>query len=194
MYMFRYDDLIIINDLMKKLNGFRELSEKIIIFKNDLELEKIKEEYIERDFYNWLTHDLSLRKDLALNNLDHIQSYILDYYTDLNLLGLQKFDDCRRTTSLTESFNSKWWLTTEKRIKWIDIHYFINEINFIKILDSERDYNDAMEYFDINEWITPNILFIVKALNYIEYCSGYNKHKRGDKDFYTLDGLLFVRI
>ena len=88
--MYRYDDIIIINDLMKKLNGFRELSEKIIIFKNDLELEKIKEEYIERDFYNWLTHDLSLRKDLALNNLDHIQSYILDYYTDVNLFGLQK--------------------------------------------------------------------------------------------------------
>ena len=114
--MLSKNDRINVFLLMKKLNGFRKTYlEKIIRMKNYLELEEIKEDYIEKDFYNWLTHDLSLRRDLALNNVDHIKSYIIDYYTDINLYGLEKFDDWRRTSSLTESFNSKWWLRTEKK-------------------------------------------------------------------------------
>ena len=81
--MLSKNDTINVFSLMKKLNGFREISEKIIRMKNYLELEEIKEDYIEKDFYNWLTHDLSLRRDLALNNVDHIKSYIIEHYTIL---------------------------------------------------------------------------------------------------------------
>lgn len=191
--MLSKNDTINVFLLMKKLNGFREISEKIIRMKINLELEDIKEDYIEKDFYNWLTHDLTLRRDLALNNIDHIKSYIIDYYTDINLYGLEKFDDWRRTSSLTESFNSKWWLRTEKRIKWIDIHYLINEINYIKIFQGIDD-EEALENFNINEWRTPTINEAVKALNYIEYCEGYNKHVRNERDFYYFHEFIFVRI
>ena len=58
--MMYIDDIIIRLLLMIKLNGFRELSEIIIQFRNDLEFEGIKKEYIEKDFCNWLNQSLLL--------------------------------------------------------------------------------------------------------------------------------------
>tara|TARA_B110000285_G_C15115381_1_gene613732 strand:- start:748 stop:1326 length:579 start_codon:yes stop_codon:yes gene_type:complete len=189
------NDIIITYILMNKLNGFRELSEKIIIFKNELELEQIRKEYIEKDFCNWLDHDIYLRQQLKLN-INHIKTYIVDYYkNNIDLLGLVS-DDYRRVKSLKDSFNSKWWLTTAKRIKWVDVHYMINSFYSIKIwkLEREMDGNDY-ENFDEENWKIPTILFISKALNYLEFVDGYNNHIKGNPKFYVMDNdVLFVRI
>ena len=133
--------------LILKLNGHTDLSNLIINYKNDMILEDIKNEYIEKDFYNWLNYDLPLRSFLGsivlkyiIMNEDDKTNYIIEfitnhkchngfllndnynYYDDIKLeLGLS--DLYHRKKSLLKCFNSKWWKTTEKNsLLWREIH------------------------------------------------------------------------
>ena len=142
--------------LILKLNGHTDLSNLIINYKNDMILEEIKNEYIEKDFYNWLNYDLPLRSFLGSIVLEYIimnendkVDYIIEfitnykcqngfllndnynYYDDIKLeLGLS--DLYHREKSLIKCFNSKWWKSTEKNsLMWREIHTDIiyNKLN-----------------------------------------------------------------
>ena len=47
-----------------KFDGFEEIVKKIINIKNEGILQEIRDDYIERDFYNWLNCDIQLRLSL----------------------------------------------------------------------------------------------------------------------------------
>ena len=91
--------------------------------------------YIEKDFYNWLTYDMWLRDKLVLSNpsfLDYKYVNKLNYYLkNYKELGLTEYEfkkggSLSRTKSLTECFNSKWWILTEKNfVEWELIHNYI---------------------------------------------------------------------
>ena len=80
--MLSYEDNTIKLILIIRLSGHIELSEKIIYNKNIFETEEIRKEYIERDFFNWLTYDLNLRQKLKLNEIN--QNDLLEYYQKNN--------------------------------------------------------------------------------------------------------------
>ena len=47
----------ILHILIKCLNGNKDLCYKIILIKDECILNELKEQYIERDFYNYLSYD-----------------------------------------------------------------------------------------------------------------------------------------
>ena len=53
-------------------NGYHELAHKIINHKKELELEDIREEYINRDFANWLSNDIFLRNYLEITKMNYL--------------------------------------------------------------------------------------------------------------------------
>ena len=133
--------------LILKLNGHTDLSNLIINYKNDMILKEIKNEYIEKDFNNWLNYDLPLRSFLGSIVLEYIimnendkVDYIIEFITNYKchngfLLNdnYNYYDDNRielglcplyyRKTSLIECFNSKWWKSTEKNsLPWRGVH------------------------------------------------------------------------
>ena len=138
--------------LIKLFNGHGDISNLIINYKNDMITEEIKTEYIERHFYNWLNYDLLLRQFLGkvhlkyigmneFDKVDYILEFISNYIYNGYLLNdvFNYYDDNRddlglgpsyiRGKSLNESFNSKWWKTTEKNsLPWKDVHADINYI------------------------------------------------------------------
>jgi len=62
--MLSYPDNVIYQILLKKLNGISDLAKYIIDVKNDkyyIDFENYRKETIERDFFNWLTHDTIFR-------------------------------------------------------------------------------------------------------------------------------------
>tara|TARA_A100001037_G_C14869927_1_gene509089 strand:+ start:47 stop:463 length:417 start_codon:yes stop_codon:yes gene_type:complete len=129
----------IINVLMKKLNNHLDLVHYILEF-NKEDTQNIIDWYIEKDFYNWLNYDILTRYKLIFilpAYLDIIHSQKLNYYIDNyeNLkLGKYKYrspNGLRRTKSLTECFNSKWWKYTQKNCyEWSLIHCYINTMNY----------------------------------------------------------------
>jgi len=145
--------------LIQLLNGHNDLCQKIIQFKNDLEIEDIKKEIIERDFYNWLNHDLVIRSKILKNSY-----YGIYYLMNSNNLGLI-FDEkgFRRNKSLTECFQLKWWKTTQKKNnRWQNIHLRINLMKTMKIWKYEHDLIpgwifDSFDDFINNDWMIPTI-------------------------------------
>tara|TARA_B110000495_G_scaffold190890_1_gene193461 strand:+ start:235 stop:897 length:663 start_codon:yes stop_codon:yes gene_type:complete len=137
-----YVDLVSKNILVEKLKGNEELALLIISKKHDIinkETEEIKKEHIEYDFYNWLNCDLLIRKSLEINQggmmyLAGELGFYQNNYKDLGL-GLLENNSYRRTKSLTECFNSKWWKTHHKTHfnKWYSIHRIINYPKKIKV-------------------------------------------------------------
>ena len=111
-----------------KFDGFEEIVKKIINIKNEGLLQEIRDDYIERDFYNWLNCDIQLRYKASINNDDSNVPQYLYYYKNHKILGLEPYNrniyDClRRTTGLNECFKSKWWKSTAKsRTEWEIIH------------------------------------------------------------------------
>ena len=150
-------DKEIYNIFVQIFNGHEDISNLIINYKNDMILEEIKTEYIERDFHHWLNYDLPLRsflgqivlKYFSMNENDKVDliiefvsnfkynGYLLNdiynYYDDISdELGLSPL--YYRQKSLTDCFNSKWWKTTEKNsISWKDIHFDIQNYIYFKI-------------------------------------------------------------
>ncbi len=128
--MLSYPDNIIYLLLIKKLNGINDLAKYILDIKNDkyyIDFEKSKKETIERNFFNWLTHDSVFRvmldtKEIRLEELDN--DIYNDYKKNLNGLGLDI--QYRREKSLSKCFQSQWWKTTSKNTgDWKIIHKII---------------------------------------------------------------------
>ena len=168
------------------LNGHDELAHKIINHKKELELENSREEYINRDFCNWLSNDIFLRNYLEITKMNYLdleleesQEYmanyvdnayyngvsINDYYTYYEIfendLGLTNH---MRTKSLTDCYKSQWWKTTQKNnLPWNNIHRFINNPLNIKIYYRKFRYGWSYEelfteLFDIpHNFRDPNI-------------------------------------
>ena len=67
----------ILHILIKCLNGNKDLCYKIILIKNECILNELKEQYIERDFYNYLSYDIYIR-----NKLGKIKIKYSDYNED----------------------------------------------------------------------------------------------------------------
>ena len=150
------------------LNGFDELAHKIINHKKELEIENSREEYINRDFCNWLSNDIFLRNYLEITKMNYLdleledsQEYmtnyvdnayyngvsINDYYTYYEIfendLGLTNH---MRTKSLTDCYKSQWWKTTQKNnLPWNNIHQFINNPLNIKIYYRKFRYGWSYE-------------------------------------------------
>ena len=168
------------------LNGHDELAHKIINHKKELELENSREEYINRDFCNWLSNDIFLRNYLEITKMNYLdleleesQEYmanyvdnayyngvsINDYYTYYEIfendLGLTNH---MRTKSLTDCYKSQWWKTTQKNnLPWNNIHRFIDNPLNIKIYYRKFRYGWSYEelfteLFDIpHNFRDPNI-------------------------------------
>ena len=142
-------DKEIYNILIQIFNGYEDISRLIINYKNDMILDEIKTEYIERDFHHWLNYDLPLRsflgqialKYFSMNEDDKV-NFIIEYISNFKYNGFllndvyNYYDDIRtelglcpiyyRHKSLIDCFNSKWWKTTEKNsLSWKEIHYNI---------------------------------------------------------------------
>ena len=142
--------------LINKLKGNIDLAKMIIDIKNKNIIKTIKNEYIERDFYNWLNWDLIMR-------LKPNEEFIQYYNKNSSELGINLYDknDClRRIKSLKECFISKWWKTTEKSMgNWNNIHEVIKikkQYN-IYIWNLMRDYEIYdIDNININDWRISN--------------------------------------
>jgi hypothetical protein len=148
-----------------------EISHIILSFKSEQECEEIRDFMIERDFYNWLNHDLINRVSY---NCDSFTSLHCDYYIiHLNSLGLNSVthieDNLRRTKSLNDCYNSPWWKTTSKNyIQWNIVHKSLMMFhdNFIFIWD--KDYNFENEdpfHMLIYNWRKPKMKEKIEILN-----------------------------
>lgn len=160
--MIRQSDINLILILSKLFNGHNDLIHKIIYFKRDLELNTIKDEIIELNFYNWLNHDILIRS--SRNMIPYYHNYYLD---NLNNLGLIENDlGIRRIKSLKECFQSKWWLTTEKNnFEWREIHNIIKIIPNIAI--SKNKFYMDNDNNDVIQWISPKINNLNNIFNFI---------------------------
>lgn len=122
--MVTHKNIIICMLLSRLLNHNYDLINLIIQFKNTLEIEDIKDFYIENNFYNWLNHDLKKRQRIDLNrfNVHQLEKGIISHYDKYSAnLGLN--NGYRRVKGLNECFQSKWWKYTFKNsIEWKLIH------------------------------------------------------------------------
>ena len=151
------DSINIILILGELLNGNRDLSNYILCLKEKKEKEdkflESRDFWIENNFYNWLNHDIVLRRSLKLHeNIDISYGSFYNYYNrNKGILGLEKL---RRTRGLSKCFNSPWWKTTEKStLIWNDIHILINSKTRVFDILQGYNYEDEMYtqyYFDHN--------------------------------------------
>lgn len=170
--MLSHPDNIIYLLLLKKLNGISDLAKYIIDIKNDkyyIDFEKNKKETIERDFFNWLTHDSVFRvmldtKEIKLESLDN--KIYNSYKKNLNGLGLDI--DYRRTKSLSKCFQSQWWKTTSKNTgDWKIIHKIIkSEIVIYRAKNPFYDIDIIEDWNELNIVESRNIINIF-YLNYV---------------------------
>ena len=146
--MLSFNDKIIIRLLESKLIGHNDLCNKIIKIKNELEEQQNRANHIENNFYNWLTYDIYIRNKISkikkrymklsenqkyefiIKNVNSVvyKNFTLDiYYNYYNNFEIMNLDNTYiRKTSLTECFNSNWWMTTEKHnVNWDEIHLYI---------------------------------------------------------------------
>ena len=183
------DSINIILILGELLNGNRDLSNYILCLKNKKEKEdnflESQDFWIENNFYNWLNHDIQLRKSLKLHeNIDISYESFYNYYNrNKEVLGLEEL---RRTRGLSKCFNSPWWKTTEKStLIWNDIHILINSKTRVFDILQGYNYEDEMYtqyYFD------RNLLIEITGLEKMHYINKiYN-------ELLIHDGFLFQDI
>ena len=183
------DSINIILILGELLNGNRDLSNYILCLKNKKEKEdnflESQDFWIENNFYNWLNHDIQLRKSLKLHeNIDISYESFYNYYNrNKEVLGLEEL---RRTRGLSKCFNSPWWKTTEKStLIWNDIHILINSKTRVFDILQGYNYEDEMYtqyYFD------HNLLIEITGLEKMHYINKiYN-------ELLIHDGFLFQDI
>ena len=157
------------------LNGHHDLCKKIMNYKKDLELDDVRDSMVDRNFYNWLNHDITIRSQLIMK--PYHQTYFLMNKNDLGLTQDDGEYGFRRNKSLTLCYQSKWWRSTMKNnYEWKMIHKMINLMPKMKIFKLEtymepgwifdfNDFND-MDYYAL--WKQPNIQQIKEIYNIIK--------------------------
>lgn len=123
--------------------------------------------WIENNFYNWLIHDVVIRKSMRLDMLDAYENpgKLYNFYRDhKNNLGLVNF---RRRAGLTKCFNGEWWKSTPKSfVYWNDIHRIITcEKMRVFEIDSRYHYGEN----DINFYFENDLLYEKYGLERIKY-------------------------
>ena len=136
--------------LTRKLNWNIHIIDLIIQKRNEIEMDEIKDYYIEKDFYNWLNHDLKTR---ALMDTDRFSFEKLDrgivfhygkFYSEIGVNN-----GYRRVRSLSQCFKSKWWKYTAKNnMEWKLIHKIIR--SDIVVYKSR----DEMEFYETDSLTT----------------------------------------
>ena len=112
--MLSYNDTLTSILLSRLLNGSYSIINYIISIKNDKELLEEKEFYIEKDFYNWLTYDINIRRIIKedYSVVNELNIPLINYYRlNKSYLGLN--NNYRRNISLSECFQSNWWKYTQ---------------------------------------------------------------------------------
>jgi len=129
--------------------------------------------WIENNFYNWLNHDLVIRKAMRLDMLDAYESplKLYNFYRNHNNnLGLIHF---RRRCGLTKCFNGEWWRSTPKSfVFWDNVHRII-KCKHIRVyeIDSSYNYENDIDYYFEND-----LLYEKFGLERIRYLNKlYNK-------------------
>ena len=126
----------------------------IINIHNQLIFNDTKESYIEKDFYNWLTYDIQLRRELMVQKNNFrimVDMNQLNYYNNNKELGLD--NEYRRVKSLNKCFHSKWWKHTEKNnIEWNKIHKILRS-KIIVLYPTTTEY-----YLNDKGWYRPSIV------------------------------------
>ena len=123
--------------------------------------------WIENDFYNWLIHDVVIRKAMRLDMLDAYENpgKLYNFYRDHNNnLGLVNF---RRRSGLTKCFKGEWWRSTPKSfVFWDNVHRII-KCKHIRVyeIDSRYHYDEN----DINYYFENDLLYEKFGLERIRY-------------------------
>ena len=123
--------------------------------------------WIENNFYNWLIHDLVIRKAMKLDMLDAYESPVKLYNFYRNHksnLGLVNF---RRRSGITKCFKGQWWKSTPKSfVFWDDIHRII-KCEHIRVyeIDSRYHYDEN----DINYYFENDLLYEKIGLERMRY-------------------------
>lgn len=183
--------------LQKLLGGFKDVSLKIINEKNKLELDDRKQEVIDTDFYNWLSHDLPLRSflgvllrdyhslsdedriDFLVENIENktynhilITEHFSFYNKHKEKLGLNGYYE--RKSTMKDLFKTKWWETTQKNnLTWKKIHMAIRCNLKVKIYKREFRYFHSQEqveslYTDVPELFRePTMKEKYEVFNYV---------------------------
>ena len=123
--------------------------------------------WIENNFYNWLIHDVVIRKAMRLHMLDAYENpeKLYNFYRDhKNNLGLLHF---RRRSGLTNCFKGEWWRSTPKSfVYWNNIHRVITcEKIRVYEIDSRYHYGEN----DINYYFENDLLYEKFGLKRIKY-------------------------
>ena len=167
------DSINLILILCKLLNGHRDLSNYILCLKDKKEKEEkwleSQDFWIENNFYNWLNHDLVIRKEMGIHMLEAYsedkQSQLYEYYREhLEILGLANYT---RIGGLSVCFNKKWWKCTPKSyVYWNDIHSLINsKIRVFNIMNGYNYEERDTQYFFDNDLLVEKTG--VEKMNYI---------------------------
>lgn len=187
--MLSHPDNIIYLLLLKKLNDISDLAMYILDIKNDkyyIDFKKNKKEAIERDFFNWLTHDSVFRVmlDTKKIKLESLDNYIYDSYKEnLNRLGLDA--EYRRTKSLSKCFQSQWWKNTRKNTgDWKIIHKIIK--SEIIIYRAKTPFYDVDIIEDWNELTTVETKKIINIF-YLDFVYMRNRFMLEDITCMFLD-------
>ena len=165
--------------LTRKLNWNIHIIDLIIQKRNEIEMDEIKDYYIEKDFYNWLNHDLKTR---ALMDTDRFSFEKLDrgivfhygkFYSEIGVNN-----GYRRVRSLSQCFKSKWWKYTAKNnMEWKLIHKIIrSDIVVYKSRDEMEFYEtDSLTTFN-NDWIKVPKVKSISVINdyYNHFISSYH--------------------
>jgi hypothetical protein len=157
--------------LIRLLNGNTDLPYYIIELEDKQKQKDAQNYWIENNFYNWLNHDIVIRKSMRLDMTELYNYYKNDlykYYEKYSgILGLVNY---RRKKKLTECFNNQWWKCTPKSfIYWKGIHNVISsKIKVFEILQGyDYDEIDINYYFDNDLLIEKNGITKFKYINFI---------------------------
>ena len=194
MYGEMEDNIKVLLLLKELLSGNREICYNILQMKIQKERDEIflesQDFWIENNFYNWLNHDIVLRKELKLQLLEHngmVYSTYYEYYKiNEGILGLREL---KRKRGLNECFNSPWWKCTMKAtIPWNNIHIMINSnIRVYSVNEGFYEEGVNIEYYFIHNLLIE--LFGLERIKYID--KAYNMMVDHGASFEDID-IIFI--
>ena len=120
----------------------QDLARYILDLSKNARDELLNLRFLDREhFYNWLIHDVVIRKAMRLDMLDAYENpgKLYNFYRDHNNnLGLVNF---RRRSGLTKCFKGEWWRSTPKSfVFWDNVHRII-KCKHIRVYEIDSRYH-----------------------------------------------------